>query len=52
MTGNELRRWRLRHGWTIEEAAQWADVHTRTWIRWEMGTTPIKKLLMLAVAAY
>ncbi len=52
MTGAELRRWRERNHFTQAEAAKWAGVHVRTWIRWETGTSGIPKMLTLALAGY
>ena len=52
MTGATLRRWRLRNELTVGQAADWAGVHRRTWIRWEQGTTPIPKLMTWALAGY
>lgn len=49
--GTRLQDWRLAHGMTQTEAADWLDVPLRTYQQWEQGrqepsqTGPVLKLL-------
>ncbi len=52
MTGQELKAWRLRHGYTQLGAATFTGVSRRTWIRYENGTSQVPRWLRLIVAAY
>lgn len=37
LDGKAFRRWREKLGWTQVEAAQWFEVHPRTYQGWEEG---------------
>lgn len=53
MTGEDLKRWRAEQpgehrngpGWTQKQAADWAGVSSRTWIRYENGR-PIPRIVI------
>jgi transcriptional regulator with XRE-family HTH domain len=51
MTGDELIRWRKRHGLTQKELADLLGVRNMTIYRWECGMRSISPYLYLALEA-
>jgi transcriptional regulator with XRE-family HTH domain len=51
MTGDELIRWRKRHGLTQKELADLLGVRNMTIYRWECGMRSISPYLHLALEA-
>ena len=49
LKSHELRAWRLAHGITQAEAAQWVGVSRRTWIRYEMDERTPPRWLKIIV---
>lgn len=45
MTSDELRGWRLRHGWTQHEAAEQVGVSFSAFQSWECGYRPIPNVI-------
>lgn len=50
MTPEDLHAWRDRLGWRQQDAAEALGVPLRTYSRWETGTGPIERPVMLAYA--
>lgn len=49
MTGDELRAWMDRNGWSINRLAEQIDVDRRTVIRWRQGEWPVPRVAELAI---